>query len=102
MSLSAIHGYYCAARRGGGPCDCGIIMAESQKAPRDHMHISWYEIMAKERDGLKAQLDAMTARCGRMEGAINRALNDSESGNGWGPDVTVCAYLREALAGGDQ
>ena len=35
----------------------------------------------------------------RLRSAIRRALADSESGNGWGPDVTVCAYLREALGG---
>lgn len=29
--------------------------------------------------------------------AIRRALADEESGKGWGPDVTVCGYLREAL-----
>ena len=34
----------------------------------------------------------------RLRNAIERALADSESGNGWGPDVTVCAYLREALS----
>lgn len=33
----------------------------------------------------------------RMRTAIERALADSESGDGWGPDVTVCGYLREAL-----
>lgn len=32
-----------------------------------------------------------------MRAAIQRALADSESGNGWGPDVTVCAYLQDAL-----
>jgi len=34
----------------------------------------------------------------RLRGAIERAIADEESGNGWGPDVTVCAYLREALS----
>ena len=34
----------------------------------------------------------------RLRNAIERALADSESGNGWGPDVTACAYLREALS----
>lgn len=29
--------------------------------------------------------------------AIQRALDDSESGSGWGPDVTVCGYLLDAL-----
>jgi hypothetical protein len=34
----------------------------------------------------------------KLRGAIERALADSESGTGWGPDVTVCAYLRDALS----
>jgi len=29
--------------------------------------------------------------------AIERALADEESGTLWGPDVTVCEYLREAI-----
>jgi len=33
----------------------------------------------------------------RQRNAIERALADSESGNGWGPDVTVCEYLRKAI-----
>lgn len=33
----------------------------------------------------------------RLRSAIERALADEESGKGWGPDVTVCAYLRDAL-----
>jgi len=33
----------------------------------------------------------------KMQEAIKRALADSESGNGWGPDLTVCGYLRDAL-----
>lgn len=35
--------------------------------------------------------------CGTMHDAITRAINDSESGDGWGPDVTVVAYLEKAL-----
>lgn len=34
--------------------------------------------------------------------AIQRALDDEESGTGWGPDVTVCGYLRQALSGNNQ
>lgn len=34
----------------------------------------------------------------RLRAAIERALADEESGTGWGPDVTVCGYLREALS----
>lgn len=30
--------------------------------------------------------------------AVEKALADEESGSGWGPDVTVCNSLREALA----
>lgn len=33
----------------------------------------------------------------RMQQAINKALRDAESGEGWGPDVTVCAALRKSL-----
>ena len=29
--------------------------------------------------------------------AIERALADEESGEGWGPDNTICEYLREAI-----
>ena len=39
----------------------------------------------------------LEAEIGRLRASIKRALADSESGTGWGPDVTVCAYLREAL-----
>jgi hypothetical protein len=33
----------------------------------------------------------------RMRNAIEKALADSESGNGWGPDVTICTYLAAAI-----
>ena len=36
---------------------------------------------------------------------IKKVLEDEESGKGWGPDVTTCAYLQEALdlqPGGDK
>ncbi len=32
-----------------------------------------------------------------MRAAIVSALGDSESGKGWGPDVTVCARLKKSL-----
>jgi hypothetical protein len=32
-----------------------------------------------------------------MRTAIKRALADAESGNGWGPDVTICEYLNTAI-----
>jgi hypothetical protein len=38
----------------------------------------------------------------RLRGAIERALSDSESGTGWGPDVSVCSYLRDALSPNDK
>lgn len=47
--------------------------------------------------GHRAGRASAEARADRMCTAIERALADSESGAGWGPDVTVCAYLREAL-----
>ena len=56
----------------------GSISGISEKVP-----FAWWlllEEIAKLRDG------------------IQRALDDSESGDGWGPDVTVCNYLLEALA----
>ena len=37
-------------------------------------------------------------RTGKMRKAIERALADEESGDGWGPDITVCEYLRKAIA----
>ena len=43
------------------------------------------------------KIERQQAEIERLHTAINRALADSESGKGWGPDVTVCAYLREAL-----
>jgi hypothetical protein len=42
-------------------------------------------------------VDRLLVEHSQMRTAIERALNDSESGAGWGPDVTVCAYLRAAL-----
>jgi len=30
--------------------------------------------------------------------AVTKALDDSETGDGWGPDITVATYLRTALA----
>ncbi len=36
-----------------------------------------------------------------LEAAISRVLADSESGKGWGPDVTMVGVLRDALNGGE-
>ncbi len=33
----------------------------------------------------------------RLRAAITKALEDSESGHGWGPDVTTCNALRQVL-----
>ena len=44
-----------------------------------------------------ARAQYLEARCVAMDAAIRCALADSESGNGWGPDVTVCGYLRATL-----
>ena len=33
----------------------------------------------------------------KLVAAIESALADNESGEGWGPDVTVCGRLRAAL-----
>lgn len=41
---------------------------------------------------------AFVKRAKAIEDAVIRALADNESGSGWGPDVTVCGYLRAALA----
>jgi hypothetical protein len=32
-----------------------------------------------------------------MRKAIKKALADAESGDGWGPDITVCEYLNAAI-----
>jgi len=54
-----------------------------------------------ERDRYKdAYIDAEAQIMGLRE-AIQKVLADEESGEGWGPDVTVCAYLRKALEGED-
>lgn len=42
---------------------------------------------------------AMSAREAVLRMAIERAIDDAESGSGWGPDVTVVGYLRGALVG---
>lgn len=46
---------------------------------------------------LRADLKDAREKLGVAEAAIEKALNDEESGNGWGPDVTVCTYLNNAL-----
>lgn len=52
-----------------------------------------------DRDRLEAA--DLAAENARLRAAIKRAIDDSESGDGWGPDVTVVGYLREALGEGD-
>lgn len=42
-------------------------------------------------------IDSTKLQIGVMREAIERAINDSESGKGWGPDVTVVEYLRKAI-----
>ena len=44
------------------------------------------------------EIEYLRERIERLESAIRRALADSESGNGWGPDITICEYLQEALS----
>lgn len=46
----------------------------------------------------EVEANALSHEVARLRAAIQRALDDEESGTGWGPDVTACAYLREALA----
>lgn len=60
-----------------------------------HMHGTILAWRKKAQD----HIDAQRERIEKLENAIQRALNDEESGNGWGPDVTVCTYLKEALRG---
>ena len=43
--------------------------------------------------------DELEARVQRLTEAIQKVLDDEESGEGWGPDVTTVAYLREAIDG---
>ena len=57
----------------------------------------WDELQAC-RDSLREHM-AMNAR---LKATIQKALNDSESGTGWGPDVTVRAYLIDALEGNEK
>ena len=45
------------------------------------------------RENIKEHLDEIA----RLRNAIQRAIDDQESGAGWGPDITVCGYLRDAL-----
>lgn len=42
-------------------------------------------------------VDLLERRVKTLRQAIERALQDEESGKGWGPDTTTCAYLRQAL-----
>ena len=51
----------------------------------------------KEIERLNKLLNAVEAENARLRNAIQRAIDDQESGTGWGPDITVCGYLRDAL-----
>lgn len=46
---------------------------------------------------VREHVEGLSAENERLRVAIQRALDDEESGDGWGPDNTVCAYLRCAL-----
>jgi len=48
--------------------------------------------------GMESNLEASQRRVRKLEEVITKVLNDEESGTGWGPDVTVCAWLRDALS----
>lgn len=56
----------------------------------------------REMKRLNRLLRESQAELMRLRDAIERALSDSESGTGWGPDVSVCSYLRDALSPNDQ
>lgn len=62
---------------------------------RDAAASTWAEFAAGV---VREHVGGLTAENERLRVAIQRALDDEESGNGWGPDNTVCAYLRDALA----
>lgn len=44
------------------------------------------------------QLEQMRAANDRQRAAVERVLADNETGEGWGPDVTMASVLRESLA----
>lgn len=43
------------------------------------------------------ELNRLRSENQRMRGAIEKALADFESSDGWGPGVTVCEYLRKSI-----
>lgn len=43
------------------------------------------------------QIEQLKAENNKMREVIQKVLDDEESGNGWGPDNTVCKYLRDSL-----
>lgn len=69
-----------------------------QKLLEENCRILRQEISELEASSMSEEaLDILRRENDRLRTAIRRALDDSESGNGWGPDVTVCQYLRDAL-----
>lgn len=48
-------------------------------------------------EDLIKEIEQLIADNKAMRKAIKKALADAESGDGWGPDVTVCGYLNAAI-----
>jgi len=42
-------------------------------------------------------MNIMNNRICELQDAIKSALDDSESGDGWGPDITICERLRAVM-----
>lgn len=72
---------------------CGVVaLADTPKSAASARQMR-EEYRSASCDDVARRVD----ECMRLRTAIQRALDDSESGNGWGPNVTVCQYLRDAL-----
>jgi len=59
-----------------------------------------YDHLASEHRHAVAEIERLRAANVRLRTAIQRVLNDEETGaGGWGPDVTMMFVLRDALDG---
>jgi tRNA pseudouridine-54 N-methylase len=72
---------------GGVPLNLAFLelVQYSTDVPSRHIRLMAYEIKRLRADNE------------RMRSAIQKVLDDEESGTGWGPDITTCAYLANAL-----
>lgn len=81
------------ARRGDG-ADAHIVRAAADAWEADQ------ELCRRELRMADERYDALRKRLEAAEKAIRQVLADEETGK-WGPDVTMVAVLRSALAGED-